>query len=246
MERFKKPILFLASTLGAPVVIASSLAGFGFHSPISALAINWFVLAWIATLALVADIALPAGYYAALPFERSGQAYERAGVRFFKNFLLHSPLGILSPTLRFPAERTAATLRNLEMEMRKAETAHALTFMVMLLPAGYAAGKGWLDAGFWLLLFNALINIYPVMLQRYNRTRLQRFIRVRSGLQKAARLSPAGPRGPSRRFSRSRSTSGCSRRPSGRVGPGLRRSGRCSADPGENRAACHNAPCRRC
>jgi hypothetical protein len=33
---------------------------------------------------------------------------------------------------------------------------------------------GWIDAALWILLFNIVFNGYPVMLQRYNRLRLQR------------------------------------------------------------------------
>jgi len=41
---------------------------------------------------------------------------------------------------------------------------------------GYVLLKGWLDAVVWMLLFNILINGYPIMLQRYNRIKLQELI----------------------------------------------------------------------
>jgi hypothetical protein len=43
----------------------------------------------------------------------------------------------------------------------------------VILMAGYALLQGWWDTFGWLLLFNILINAYPVMLQRYNRAKLQ-------------------------------------------------------------------------
>jgi hypothetical protein len=68
-------------------------------------------------------------------------------------------------------------LRDLESEMRKAETIHALVFLLMLWVVGYVAVKGWLDAVMWILLFNILINGYPIMLQRYNRIKVKELIR---------------------------------------------------------------------
>ena len=43
-------------------------------------------------------------------------------------------------------------------------------------PFGYVAVNGWLDALIWILLFDVLINIYPIILQRYNCIKLQELI----------------------------------------------------------------------
>ena len=86
------------------------------------------------------------------------------------------PLAIFSLNLRFPLEKTVPVLRLLEGKMRNAETMHILIFLIMFLFIGYALFQGWLDAVGWLLFFNCLLNVYPVMLQRYNRIRLQALI----------------------------------------------------------------------
>ena len=69
-----------------------------------------------------------------------------------------------------------SALRNLDSEMRKAETGHMLIFLVMLFFIVYALFNGWFDAVGWILLFNIIINGYPIMLQRYNRIKLQELI----------------------------------------------------------------------
>ncbi len=181
MEILKKLTLFMVATIAPIFLIAWSLGKFGFRSPISALVVNWFVLSCIATVTLLAHLSFPSTYYDTRPFERTGQFYERVGIRLVKKLLRRGPLKVLSPTLRFPKEKTVSALRNLENEMRKAETAHALTFILMLLFVGYAAVNGWLDAVMWMLLFNILINCYPIMLQRYNRIKLQELIRKQDG-----------------------------------------------------------------
>jgi hypothetical protein len=58
--------------------------------------------------------------------------------------------------------------------MCTADVAHALAFLAAGACAGAALALGWLDAAVWILLFNFLFNGYPVILQRYNRLRLQR------------------------------------------------------------------------
>ncbi len=181
MEILKKLMLFMAATIAAIFLIAWSLVSFGFRSPISAWVVNWFVLSWIATVTLVTHLSFRSAYYDTRPFERTGQFYERVGIHLVKKLLRRGPLRILSPTLRFPKEKTVSALRNLENEMRKAETAHTLTFIFMLLFVGYAAVNGWLDAVMWMLLFNILINPYPIMLQRYNRIKLEELIREQDG-----------------------------------------------------------------
>jgi hypothetical protein len=53
--------------------------------------------------------------------------------------------------------------------MRKAETGHVLSFMLMFLFIGYALLRSWFAAAAWLLTFNVMINGYPIVLQRYYR-----------------------------------------------------------------------------
>ena len=56
--------------------------------------------------------------------------------------------------------------------MRAAETNHVIMLLCGVIVMAHAVVRGWWDAAAWTLLFNILINAYPVMLQRYNRGRL--------------------------------------------------------------------------
>ena len=64
-------------------------------------------------------------------------------------------------------------LADLESQMQDAEAAHALLFLAVSAFAAGALLAGWFDTGAWLTLFNVLFNGYPVMLQRFNRLRVQ-------------------------------------------------------------------------
>ncbi len=181
MTMFRK-FLSLAIILGiTTTIIFWTFASFEFRSPIFAFLLNWIVMSCFAMMGqFVAFPAFRPGYYEIKPFERSGRFYEQLGVHFFKRMVRRGPLAIFSPTLRFPGQKTTSALRLLDNEMRKAETSHLAIFLVILLPVGYALFKGWLDAVGWLLLFNILFNGYPVMLQRYNRIKIQKLI-MRAG-----------------------------------------------------------------
>ena len=69
--------------------------------------------------------------------------------------------------------------------MCKAETGHAVIFIVMLLFISYALLRGWFDAVGWMLAFNVIINGYPVMLQRYNRIKLHELIQRHAAIRHA-------------------------------------------------------------
>ncbi len=176
MQVFRKLILFTAATMAAVFLVAWSLDAFGFRSPVSAFLVNWLAMSWVAIAGQVVHFSFPSSYYDIKAFEQAGQVYERLGIRLFKRLVRRGPLSIFSPTLRFPKEKTISALRRLDEEMRKAETGHVFIFMWMLLFSGYALPRGWFDAAGWMLAFNVIINGYPIMLQRYNRIKLQELI----------------------------------------------------------------------
>lgn len=182
MESFKTPALFTAATLSAAFLVIWSLDAFGFRSPLFALLLNWLAMSWVAIVGQVFHFSLPLSYYDIKAFEQTGQVYERLGVPLFKKLVRRGPLSIFSPTLRFPKDKTISALQHLDHEMRKAEAGHVLIFALMLFFIGYALFQGWFDAVGWMLAFNILINGYPVMLQRYNRIKLQELIQRQSML----------------------------------------------------------------
>ncbi len=173
----KKLAVFVLVTAGVIWLIVWSLDAFGVRSPIFAFLLNWLAMSWVALAGQSLHFAMPANYYGIRPFEQTGRLYERLGVRLFKRLVRRGPLAIFSPTLRFPKEKTVAGLQRLDGEMRKAETGHVVIFLLMLVFIMFALLNAWFDTVGWLLIFNILINGYPIMLQRYNRILLQARIR---------------------------------------------------------------------
>ena len=176
MEIIKKLVLFTVATIVVGYLIVWSLDAFGFRSPIFALLVNWLAMSWVAIASQAVYFPFPAKYYDIKTFERTGRVYEHLGIRLFKKVVRRGPLTVFSPTLRFPKGKTTSALRYLDHEMQKAETGHMFIFMLMLIVTGYALVMAWFDAVGWILAFNVIFNGYPVMLQRYNRIRLQALI----------------------------------------------------------------------
>ena len=176
MDVFKKLVVFALATLAAVYLILWSLDAFGFRSRVFALLLNWLAMSWVAIAGQAVQFSLPQGYYSINTFERTGQLYERLGVRRFKRLARREPLALFSPTLRFPKDRTIAALRHLADEMRTAETRHVYILYPCSCSSVMRCSGDDFDAVGWMLGFNVIINGYPVMLQRYNRIKLQELI----------------------------------------------------------------------
>jgi hypothetical protein len=172
MANFLKRMLVIL--LGTSVFVFAynwTLNAFGFRSIFFAFLVNWLVMSWVAILGQVISFTFSPGYYQPKSFEHNGWIYERLGIQYFKQLVRRGPLTILSPSLRKGEGNDG--VQKLFGEMQKAETAHVVIFVLMLLLICYALVRSWFDAAGWLMLFNILINGYPVMLQRYNRIKLQ-------------------------------------------------------------------------
>ena len=113
------------------------------------------------------------------PFEE--RLYQRLGIRTFKRYV---PTGgdRVSERIRWhpirdsPAGELEASLRSYEGRTRWAESVHWITAIIMLAPtAALAMGRHWFA---WIaIMLNVAVNVPAIMLQRYNRSRIQRLLR---------------------------------------------------------------------
>lgn len=140
----------------------------------SALAANWFVAVWFASLTLLVPLRIPERYYNTGDFEKTGRIYEMLGVVFFLRLIRRGPLHILAPDFEYGGKREY--LPELEQYTRSSEAIHVYAFSTSLLLTAFALYNGWFISAAWLLASNIPLNVYPVMLQRYNRLRLQKMI----------------------------------------------------------------------
>jgi hypothetical protein len=141
--------------------------------PWFALAVVWAPMTALGTISHVVPFRLPERFHRLRPFEIDGRTYERLGVRVAKRLLRRGPATWFNPRLRMPASRDTVSLARLDAAMRTAEATHAVLFVAVLPVVVYAMARGRRAAAAKTLVFDVLLNGYPVMLQRYNRGRLE-------------------------------------------------------------------------
>lgn len=176
--QFLKALLAPASVSAA---LALSAVVLGPATVTFAFLLNCFVLSQVAGLPPFTSATLPESYFRLRPVERGGRIYLYLGIQFFKRMMMSKLYRKLNPYFNF--KRTSITPRDLMNRMKDAEAAHALVFGLMLLCSLVALVVGSSYAAFWLLFFNMIGNGYPVMLQRYNRGRLERIFGEDGGLR---------------------------------------------------------------
>lgn len=81
-------------------------------------------------------------------------------------------MGKNGPERYFP-ERQTGHPKNIEYHTRSSEAGHTLIALLVFLTAAFLDS---LVQAKWLLVTNLLLNFYPVMLQRYNRSHYRRIL----------------------------------------------------------------------
>jgi Glycosyl-4,4'-diaponeurosporenoate acyltransferase len=192
----RRVVVVLTSTGVAAVLLAWSYRAFGPRSLGFAFVVVWLPMVWLGTISHLVAPRLPDRWHRLRPFEADGRAYERLGVRTAKRLLRRGPFAVFNPGLHLPEGRTDVELRRLDQKMRDAEASHAILLVLTLGIVLHAAARGWWVAAIATLVFDVLVNGYPVMLQRYNRALLDRRFgastrRSATGVP-SSRISPRG------------------------------------------------------
>lgn len=174
MEGVRKWSLLALATIATGLLLGWSYRAFGPRSTWFALLVVWLPMTWLGTISRLTTPRMPERYHRLRHFESDGRVYELVGVRAVKFVLRRGPLSWFNPELHLPADRTPEHVAHLDQRMRDAEASHAILFVATLAVVAHALVRGWWSAAGWTLLFDVLVNGYPVMLQRYNRARLAR------------------------------------------------------------------------
>ncbi len=119
---------------------------------------------------------LPRSYYRPEAIRSARRLYRPLGVHLFKRIAPNGDLVNSLARRRYPGYRVLGGRTDLPgfLEgMRSGERAHLVFLLMGMFTAVYAARIGWHRWALLLTLGNTLFNLYPVMLQRYNRARIR-------------------------------------------------------------------------
>jgi hypothetical protein len=138
-------------------------------------------------LGVVLGACLPAAYFRLRRAEADGRTYAALGVRRFRSFVTYGdPMVRLMRRIN-PASHARLTSSTLAERERRAKRGEKIHWALLLgsVPAAVWAilvQQPWFAA--YLLAANVPMNVYPILLQRYTRSRLAR-IRARASLSRA-------------------------------------------------------------
>lgn len=118
---------------------------------------------------------IPRSYFRIRRFELDGRAYELLGVASFRRIVPDGELARSwqrrrNPSYRVIRNRTAAA--QFVQRTEDSERGHLALLAAGVLSAGFAATIGWEGWAAYLFVGNIVVNVYPIMLQRYTRARL--------------------------------------------------------------------------
>lgn len=118
--------------------------------------------AWISTRYLFAD----------------SKTYENVGVERFQKILLATPLRMFNSNIKLPKKRDLQLLKDIRKHIATAEVSHWVGFAVMMVLTVYAWSTYGSKVGIAFVVFNTVGNLYPCLLQQYNKKRLNQLIDV--------------------------------------------------------------------
>lgn len=138
----------------------------------------WFVVVVAACVALW--WVLPRAYFEVRAFERSGRIYRVLGVLLFRRFAPDGDLANKWERRANPHFRVIHGRRSAIAFVRRTEQSergHLVLLALGLVSAAYAWRIGWSGWATYLTVGNVLVNVYPILLQRYTRGRIDRLRR---------------------------------------------------------------------
>ena len=174
MSNLGKVVVAVVAAVSSALVVWLAVASLGPDGPWFAFVVVWAPMTALGTVSHVLPVRLPERFHRLRPFELDGRIYERLGVRVVKRLARRGPISWWNPGLHLPPQRDAASLERLELKMRDAEASHAVLFVAGLCTAAVVGGLGHAVGATWVIVFDVLLNAYPMMLQRYNRALLAR------------------------------------------------------------------------
>ena len=138
------------------------------------LAISWLISVTIAVVSSAILFRVNPKLFSLAHWENQGEIYDRAGIRAFRWVVFHSPLGWINPNFHLRPSR--ADCDRLLREMNSSEGVHWLTCVASVMLAISYLRHDHAVYGYVMLLVRIPFDLYPIMLQRWNRGRVLRVL----------------------------------------------------------------------
>jgi len=140
-----------------------------------ALAASWVVMVVTALLCLPFLVRRRADPGRLADWEQDGAIYRFIGIGAYRWILLRRPFAWLFPEYKLSGGRS--DLRRILRRAFGGEVPHAIAALLNLVMAGHFFSTACPVAGCWALIINLPLNVYLVILQRWNRGRILQLLR---------------------------------------------------------------------
>jgi hypothetical protein len=169
-------VIFTALTVVVGIGLSMAVLQPDRHPMIFAFSLTWLIMALVAAMTGRIFARLNPKRFRLVRWEREGRIYDRVGLGAVRWVLQHTPLGWLNPNIK--VRSGWSDMDRLLRDMNAVEGVHIISAGVSLAVAALYIFAGQAILGIWLVILSILFNIYPVMLQRWNRGRILRLQRI--------------------------------------------------------------------
>lgn len=152
----------------------------GLQSFVFAWTLNFMLMMAVLSFTQTFQPRLTSTYYHAKRWEAEGKIYQWVGVNGFRKILVWVGWEKLNKASK-PVKKNLNALKQLEYGTRQSEFGHLIIFFIVLAVALFVGVHHGLRQSLWLHLLNIVLNAYPIVVQRYNRPRLQKAIKRMKG-----------------------------------------------------------------
>ena len=104
-----------------------------------------------------------------LQYAPSPRLYKLLGLPYFKWLVIHTPVKLFNQNLKISSRKDLQRIYSL---MTSAELSHLLGFIFVVFMAIYKGITLNFRYGLVLMILNILLNLYPALLQQYNKQRI--------------------------------------------------------------------------
>ncbi|WAC14174.1 glycosyl-4,4'-diaponeurosporenoate acyltransferase CrtO family protein [Dyadobacter pollutisoli] len=139
--------------------------------------LNFMLMACTFTFTETLKSELASSYYHDKAWELRGKIYESFGINIYRKLLVLIGWEKLNKKSN-PMEKNTKALMYLHYRTKQSELGHLIIFVVVIGFNIFVAFEFGILKSLWLLVLNVLFNLYPILLQRYNRPRLERAINL--------------------------------------------------------------------
>lgn len=173
----RKIFILILITIATIALIYALIQYMGMQGFSFAWALNFVLMACVLTFTETLKSPLNAPYFNEKVWEYKGKIYESLGINFYRKLLVWVGWEKLNKKSN-PIEKNTKALMHLHYQTKQSELGHIVILLIVLGFNIFVAFQFGIIKSLSLLILNVLFNLYPILLQRYNRPRIARALHL--------------------------------------------------------------------